>query len=254
MGRGKETKQDQDDVTFFVEDEEPEINEWIVSYADMITLLFALFVLLYTLSTPDLQKMSETFASVTKALGGKMDKTLTSKITQEEAGVLIDQALMRRQLIETQKKVFAEVKTLQSTKGMEGVVTASFEDGIITLRAPGDVVFARGQVELSAQGKEIIAAFKNFFIQHPDLTINILGYTDDVAPQAGARFRDNWELSALRAVYVLRELLAMGIEPNRLTATGLADLKPLVPNNTDENRAKNRRVEFVLEKRMTGAR
>jgi chemotaxis protein MotB len=251
---GAKHAEEHDEIVFPVEEEEPEINEWIVSFADMITLLFALFVLLYTLSTPDVKKMSETFASVTKALGGKMDQSLTSKITQEEAGVLIDQALMRRQLIETQRKVFAEVKTLQSTKGMEGVVTASFEDGIITLRAPGDVVFSRGQVELSAQGKEIIAAFKNFFIQHPDLTINILGYTDDIAPQSGVRFKDNWELSALRAVYVLRELLAMGIEPNRLTATGLADLKPIVPNNTEENRAKNRRVEFVLEKRMTGAR
>ncbi len=234
------------------QDEDDSGNEWMTTFADLSMLLLVFFVLLYSMSTLDTEKFSETFSSVTQALQGKMQKVSTSRITREEAGVLIDQAMMRRQIIESQRKVFAEVKTLQTKKGVEGLVSANFEDGIITIRVPGDVMFKSGQTLLSPKGTEIIATLKNFFIQHKDQNIKIIGYTDNIRPGPGSRFRDNWEISALRAVTVLRELLKMKIEPTRLTATGLAYLNPIYPNTTDEYRAKNRRVEFVLEKRVMG--
>jgi len=227
-------------------------SEWLTTFADLSMLLLVFFVLLYSMSTLDTEKFSETFSSVTRALQGKMDKIATSKITREEAGVLIDQALMRRQIIESQRKVFAEVKTLQTKKGVEGLVSAHFEDGIITIRVPGDVMFKSGQVVLTPKGVQVVTTLKNFFIQHKDQNIKIIGYTDNVRPSKRSRFHDNWEISALRAVNVLRELLKMGLESTRLTATGLAYLNPIYPNTTDEYRAKNRRVEFVLEKRVMG--
>jgi chemotaxis protein MotB len=241
-----------EDVLKLRDEEEDEGSEWLTTFADLSMLLLVFFVLLYSMSTLDTEKFSETFSSVTQALQGKLEKVSTSRITQEEAGVLIDQALMRRQIIESQRKVFAEVKTLQTKKGVEGLVSANFEDGLITIRVPGDVMFGSGQVNLSPRGIEVIAALKDFFIQHRDQNIKIIGYTDNVRPRAGGRFLDNWEVSALRAVNVLRELLAMGIESTRLTATGLAYLNPIYPNTSDEYRAKNRRVEFVLEKRVIG--
>lgn len=234
------------------QEEEDSGNEWMTTFADLSMLLLVFFVLLYSMSTLDTEKFSETFTSVTQALQGKMQKVSTSRITREEAGVLIDQALMRRQIIESQRKVFAEVKTLQTKKGVEGLVSANFEDGVITIRVPGDVMFKSGQINLTPKGVQILTTLKNFFIQHKDQTIKVTGYTDNVPPGRGSRFKDNWEISALRAVTVLRELLKMKIEPTRLTATGLAYLNPIYPNTTDEYRAKNRRVEFVLEKRVMG--
>lgn len=227
-------------------------SEWLTTFADLSMLLLVFFVLLYSMSTLDTDKFSKTFSSVTQALSGEMQKIATSRISQDEAGVLIDQALMRRQIIESQRKVFADVKTLQTKKGIEGVVSANFEDGVITLRVPGDLMFKSGQIDLTPQGKKLVLELKNFFIQHRDQTIKVIGYTDNVRPSSKSRFKDNWEISALRAVTVLRELLKMGIESTRLTATGLAYLNPLFPNTSDEYRAKNRRVEFVLEKRVTG--
>jgi len=241
-----------EELETFHGDEEDTGHEWLTTFADLSMLLLVFFVLLYSMSTLDTEKFSETFSSVTQALQGKMDKISTSKITQEEAGVLIDQALMRRQIIESQRKVFAEVKTLQTKKGVEGVISANFEDGVITLRVPGDVMFKSGAIALTPKGVNVIMALKNFFIQHRDQTIKIVGYTDNVRPSSKSRFKDNWEISALRAVTVLRELLKMGIESTRLTATGLAYLNPLYPNTSEEYRAKNRRVEFVLEKRVMG--
>lgn len=237
---------------FHIEEEDEGGGEWLTTFADLSMLLLVFFVLLYSMSTLDNEKFSKTFSSVTQALQGKAEKIATSRISQEEAGILIDQALMRRQIIESQRKVFADVKTLQTKKGVEGIVSANFEDGVITLRVPGDVMFQSGQTELTLQGRQLVLTLKNFFIKHRDQTIKIIGYSDNVRPSSRSRFKDNWEISALRAVSVLRELLKMGIESTRLTATGLAYLNPLFPNTSAEYRAKNRRVEFVLEKRVTG--
>ncbi|MBU3954174.1 MAG: OmpA family protein, partial [Proteobacteria bacterium] len=70
-------------------------------------------------------------------------------------------------------------------------------------------------------------------------------------PISTRAFPSNWELSAIRATTVIKYLVSKGVAPQRLTATGYGDIMPQVPNTTDENRARNRRVEFVLEKKET---
>lgn len=222
--------------------------EWILTYADMVTLLLTFFVLLFSMSTIDTQQFTENFSAIKSALSGQESKTATSKITAKEASVLVEQIQMRRQIEQAQQRVFQDVKLLQTTQGVEGVVSAKLDKGKITLRMPSEVLFDSGSATLKPEGREVIMRMKNFFIKYPDQMINIKGYTDDIPPGQGSRFQDNWELSALRAVNVLRVLVSMGISPNRMTATGLADLDPLYPNNAPENRQKNRRVEFVLEK------
>ncbi len=232
--------------------DEGDPQEWLTTFSDLTMLMLVFFILLYAMSTPDTKRIESTLQAVTQALGGKESKMATSTISREEAGVILDQVMLNKQIMAAQQKVFAEVKLLQTKKGLEGLVGANFEDGIITIRAPGDVLFAPGDVNLTERGKQVIAEMKDFFAQHPDQVINVRGYTDDHMPAAGSRFRDNWEISSMRAVNVLRLLMQMGIEPKRLTSTGLADLNPLYPNTSEEYRAQNRRVEFVLEKRVYG--
>lgn len=234
------------------EAEEGDSLEWLMTFSDLTMLMLVFFIMLYAMSTPDQTKVTNALQAVTQALSGKDSKMATSTISRDEAGVILDQVLLNRQIQLAQQKVFSDVKFLQTKKGLEGLVGANFEDGVITIRAPGDVLFASGEVTLTPKGREVIEAMKDFFTQHPDQTINIRGYTDDRLPASGSRFRDNWEVSSLRAVNVLRLLMEMGIEPKRLTSTGLADLNPLFPNTSEEYRAQNRRVEFVLEKRVTG--
>ena len=232
--------------------DEDDSNEWLTTFADLSMLLLVFFILLFSMSTLDKDKFSTTFSSVTQALSGKLEKISTSKVTREEAGVLLDQVLMRRQIMQAQQKVFDDVKTLQTVKGVEGLISANFEDGMITLRLPGDVLFAPGSVDLTPRGRAAVGSLRDFFIQHPDQMVHIKGYTDDTQPGGNSRFRDNWEISAMRAVNVLRELMRLGVEPKRLTATGLADLDPIFPNTSDAYRTRNRRVEFVLEKNVVG--
>ncbi len=231
-----------DEYQIMEDEEESDAQEWLMTFSDLTMLLLVFFIMMFAMSTPDTSKIQSTLMSVTTALGGKETKLATSTISREEAGVILDQVMMQRQIMIAQQKVFADVKYLQTKKGLEGLVGANFEDGVITIRAPGDVLFAPGEVTLTEKGRQVILAMKDFFVQHPDQTINIRGYTDDHQPPPGSRFRDNWEISSLRAVNVLRLLMSMGIESKRLTSTGLADLNPLFPNTTDYNRAHNRRV------------
>ncbi|SDB39188.1 chemotaxis protein MotB [Desulfonatronum thiosulfatophilum] len=233
------------------EDNGEENNDWVVIFADLCLLLLVFFVLLFSMSTLDDVRFKESFFSVRMALGDVMGGSLgADRIPTEDLGVFIDQAKLHRQVVENQHKIFSDFRYFQNTKGMEGVVGAVFDEGTITLRVPGDVLFASGQVSLTPAGKTLIAELKDFFVRYHDQVINIRGFTDDVLPSRGGRFEDNWEISALRAVNVLRYLIELGVEPARLTSTGLADMYPLFPNTSQDNRAKNRRVEFVLEKRI----
>jgi len=232
--------------------EEPivESNEWITTFADMSLLLLVFFILLYSMSTLDETKFTDSFLAVKVALGQKEDKLMTARVKTEEAAIL-DTVRLQKQLIEAQRKVFSDVRTFITRKGVEGVVGAVLEEGKITLRVPGDVLFAPGQVELGPQGKAVIKTLKDFLVKSVDQQISIKGFTDDVPPSPQSRFKDNWEISSLRAVYVLRYLMELGLDQKRLTATGLADLEPLYPNTTAENQARNRRVEIVLEKQVS---
>ncbi|MGE4296434.1 MAG: flagellar motor protein MotB [Desulfovibrionaceae bacterium] len=224
--------------------------DWIVTFADLNQLLLVFFILLFSLSTLDPVKFTDSFTSVKQALGEKTDKISMSKVQTQDAAVL-ESVRLQKQIIESQKKVYSDIRTFLNTKGVEGVIGAVFDEGVITIRVPSGVLFDEGKVEMNPDGTRVLMMLKNLFIQRNDQNINIRGFTDDVRPSSSSRFKDNWEISALRAVNVLRFYLQQGIESNRLTATGLADLDPLFPNTTPQNRAKNRRVEFVLEKRVS---
>ena len=112
----------------------------------------------------------------------------------------------------------------------------------------GTALFDSGDAKLKKTAEPILNELIAIFIAYDDYSVNIKGHTDNV-PIGTLRFPSNWELSAIRATNVLRYLIKEGINPVRLTATGYGSLMPLVPNTSQKNRAVNRRVEFVLEKK-----
>ncbi len=103
------------------EELEPESNEWILTFADLVTLLLVFFILLYSMSTLDPKKFTDSFLSVKLALGMKDDALMTARVKSEEAAIL-DTVLLQKQLIEAQRKVFSDVRTFITRRGVEGVV------------------------------------------------------------------------------------------------------------------------------------
>ncbi|WP_027185872.1 OmpA/MotB family protein [Desulfovibrio inopinatus] len=239
---------------FEIDDEkENECGEqWLTTFADISLLLMTFFVLLYSMSSPDVEKFLDSFQSVKKALGASGKQLMTGPTSPTEATLLVEQARLKQQILREQRRTYQDFESYVSRKGIEGIVAAKLDSGKITIKVPSEVLFKRGDAELTPAGQRVLKSLKDYFIKVPDETINIRGFTDDTPLEMGSHYKDNWELSAMRAVNVLRYFVSQGMSPNRLTATGLADLEPLYPNTSEQNRQKNRRVEFVLEKRIGG--
>ncbi|OLN26420.1 Flagellar motor rotation protein MotB [Desulfovibrio sp. DV] len=240
-----------DDEDSFEEEEIGEAetpNEWLTTLADMSMLLMSFFIMLFSMSSIDVKKFTESFTSVKTALGTKEKSTTMAPISVGDMNVLVEQAKIKQRIIGEQRRVYDQFKSYVSNKGLDGVVAATLEAGKITINFPAGVLFPKDGVDLTDDGKARIRTMFEFLIKTSGERINIRGFTDDAPPGGGSRFRDNWEISSLRAVAVLRYLVSLGMAPNRLTATGLADLEPLYPNDTPDHRARNQRVEFVLER------
>lgn len=237
------------------DDEVEESAEWLATFADISLLLLVFFILLFSLSTLDPSKFNASFGSIKGALGGDAKGTPASD-RKEFQGALHEMTKMRKELIETQRQTFNEIRSFLVQNGIEGQVGAVLDEGTITLRLPAKVLFEAHSAELSEESVKVLNLIQEIFVRRLEQTVDIRGYTDDTPPPAGSHFRDNWELSALRAVNVLRYLLSRGIDASRLTATGFGPLEPIMMNTTEENRARNRRVEFVLQRKVSkgGAR
>lgn len=235
-----------------LEDEEIPPSEgttWLITFSDLAMLLLVFFILLFSVSTIDEERFSRSFHSVQSELSGKDEHASRIIDSAEVSTSIIDTARLQKQIIEQQEKLFTEIRTYLTEAGKSENIGATFDDGIITLRLPADVLFEQGSVDLSPAAESSLAVVAGLLVKNKNQDVSIKGYTDDAEPVTG-RFKDLWEISSLRAVNVLRYMMSMGIESSRLTATGLASMNPIYPNDSDENRAQNRRIEFVLERKI----
>ena len=202
------------------------VEPWMATFADMVTLLMVFFVLFYSVEKDNTEKF----------------KSAIDMMVEEDGPDGLAKIM----------KVMDATEVMQNLKEMrDATLAAQAEETVedkIVLRVPGLNLFKKGGAKLSPAARpvldEIVKIIKTKGKKHK---IFIQGHTDDV-PIHTAKFESNWELSAIRATAVLRYFFDKGIDPERLTATGYADTFPMVSNNTKEGRAKNRRIEFVLEK------
>jgi len=202
------------------------VEPWMATFADMVTLLMVFFVLFYSVEKDNTEKF----------------KSAIDMMVEEDGPDGLAKIM----------KVMDSTEVMQNLKEMRDANKAAqaeeTEEDRIVLRVPGLNLFKKGGAKLTPEARpvlnEIVKIIKTKGKNHK---IFIQGHTDDV-PIHTAKFESNWELSAVRATAVLRYFFDKGIDPEKLTATGYADTFPYVPNNTKEGRAKNRRIEFILEK------
>ncbi len=201
------------------------VEPWMATFADMVTLLMVFFVLFYSVEKDNTEKFKSAIDMMVEEDG------------PEGLGAIM--------------QVMDQTEIMQNMKEMKEAAKAAKEDTTveekIVLRVPGLNLFKDGGAKLSPEARPVLDEIVKIIKSKGDHKIFIQGHTDDV-PIHTAKFESNWELSAVRATAVLRYFYDKGIDPELLTATGYADTFPMVPNNTKEGRAKNRRIEFVLEK------
>lgn len=205
-------------------------DSWMVAYLDLMTLLLALFIIMGALS----------HAKAGVNMQGKSEVTKDS----EDPGSpkALDATVQRQGQNEGMEKELRKVIGSNSLGGMMDVKTSP---GLIRLQMDASLLFKVGRSNVSPAGQDALAKITKIFLVYAT-NIDVEGHTDNT-PILGNSHNSNWSLSALRAVSVVEKLIHLGVPAKRLHATGYADTHPLASNLTPEGRAKNRRVEFVVE-------
>jgi chemotaxis protein MotB len=269
--------------------EEESGERWLLTYADMITLLMALFMVLFSISSVNISKYQTLQKSLKAAFSGNIlpggkaisQQGSTANAAHEPASAelqalepvatmgsskfenstahgqvagagpgqasSVNQAAAQQEA-ESFSHIKAQLDAYAAKHGFGGRVKTSIErQGLVIRVLTDDLLFASGQATLNHKADSLLTEIGgqlNLVNTHP---INVEGNTDDV-PIHSAAFPSNWELSTARASTVVRFLVSSGIAPSRLTAVGYADQRPLASDATAAGRARNRRVEIVVQR------
>lgn len=226
--------------------EEQHVDDWLMTYADMITLLLCFFAVFIAIAVPDERKFEEAKEKVVEQFSGgdsaKMKGTYALPLSEKDTPVSSDDLYEALPSIVDR---FPENKDVEVQKG----------DRITTIEMNSAPFFPKGAANLSEEGVKVLAELQPSLMseEYKDYTISVEGYTDD-NPIKTAQFPSNWELSSARAASVVRSLIDLGVPSERLRAVGFAESNPKVPNRDErgeiipDNQAQNRRVVIRLEK------
>lgn len=250
---------------------------WMATFADMMSLLMCFFVLLLSFSEIDAIRFKKMAESMKDAFGVQREVPVieivkgVSVIKQEWSPSLTEPSLLNEvkqqttdreqehleidqdQVKEEARKMLegelqeqvAELRDALEDEIADGQVTVEKEATKIIIRIQEKGSFPSGSASMDPGFEGVVDRISQVLAAKPGKIV-VAGHTDNVPIRSG-RFRSNWELSAARAVTVLHALLRNpGLDPNRVLVEGYADTRPLVDNDSAENRAKNRRVELVL--------
>lgn len=214
----------------------PSRDRWLVSYADFMTLLFAFFTTLYAVATVDNNKYARVAAELHAAFEPQPTPALKAGVLPGGQALLVQDQNNARAIIERDMAEELRSGRMELLEDARGLV----------LSIPEASAFAPGSADLSDASKQV---FTQLATSLRDASNNLLieGHTDDV-PIHSARFASNWELSTARATAVVQWLSEQEhFPPDRLSAAGYGQFRPRVPNESVQARARNRRVDIVIQ-------
>ncbi|WP_083844169.1 flagellar motor protein MotB [Vreelandella stevensii] len=249
------------------------IPAWVVTYADLMSLLLCFFVLLLSFAEIDAQKFRRVAESLSEAFGVQRDIEAmqipmgTSAVMQHFSPATPDRTLIEevrqrtqqpqpqletmRTVLENQQRqrtlqIANSIEKLLATALSEGGVEIEVEEARIIIRVAENGTFGSGTATVTP-------AFASLLVELSSLlsglsgTLSVHGHTDNV-PIRTAQFRSNWDLSAMRAASVANVLIEDGnMAPERLIIQGFAETRPVASNTTSDGRAANRRVELLID-------
>lgn len=221
---------------------------WLLTYSDLITLLMIFFVVMYAISSVDAQKYQIISESLSGALsasgpGGTANGGITSgggieiHIAESEG----DEDLIDPELVAAAEKIVELIKE----KNLQDKVSVSLEERGVVVGLMNTVLFDSGSARIKQDAIPTLVAIGQI-ANGVHNYIRVEGNTDDV-PQSSAQFPSNWELSVIRATEVLKLMIDQsGVASDKISAVGYGEHRPSVPNDSVENRSKNRKVDIVI--------
>jgi len=212
-------------------------DRWLLTYADLITLLLGLFVILYGMSKIDAVKYSQVAAALGGVFGGEKSGVLSGKV-----GVLPQEV---NTLQQERSRIMNEIGRAIGQTAKPGLVSMTQNERGVTVHLMEELLFNSGSAELKESSLRTIDALAEVLRQFPN-DIRVEGHTDDI-PIHTDRFPSNWHLSVNRALsagfYMIKK---HGLNPEKISVVGYSEYRPLVPNTSAENRTRNRRVDIVI--------
>ena len=235
---------------------------WLISYADFITLLFAFFVVMYSVSSVNEGKykvLSDTLTGVFNApqramqpvdlgeypgntLPGEAESVIPPAVTEPPSQDQVSDAERDQALQAMANQLSMEFDQLIN----QGVITVERNNEWLALSLRNSLLFGSGEAEPHYDAFPLLERIAKV-VEGRDNAIRVEGFTDN-RPISTSSFPSNWELSAARAAAVVRLLAMNGIEPARMAAVGYGEHQPVARNDTDEGRSRNRRVVLMISR------
>ncbi|MCW2277636.1 flagellar motor protein MotB [Heliophilum fasciatum] len=224
---------------------------WLVPYADVLTLLLALFIVMFAVSQTDAQKfnqLKQTMESIFKGGTGVLSgaSVMTSEVPNE-SGTDLQMIQSMRENEELQKMKEQMDQFAQDQNLDKQIKTEIYSEGLmVTIRDAA--LFASGRADINPEANRVLETIAKMLQTMPN-EVRIGGHTDNL-PIATAEFPSNWDLSAKRALNVMKVVLnSVQLDPVRFMAVGFSEYRPKASNDTEEGRAQNRRVEIFVVRR-----
>jgi chemotaxis protein MotB len=245
---------------------------WLLTYADMITLLMALFMVLFSISSVNISKFKDLQRSLQDAFSGRVlpggrsikesggsDQVRTSaaslpspNLQQVQGGRFGKGAGMSAAKLEEDDflKLKREIDAYAARHGLSTKISTRVDRRGLHVRVLTDrLFFASGSADIQPPGLTVVGKLSQLFAAERAHPVQVEGHTDP-QPIHSERFPTNWELSAARASSVVRTMVGDGVGAGRLSAVGRAYLDPIAGNGSPDGRARNRRVEFLLPRQQ----
>ena len=234
---------------------------WLLPYSDLLTLLLALFIVLFAISSVDAQKFSELSRAFNRALEGGTGAFENPSPLPEGVMIETDPEKFDGKDKEVKEETSTEIEELkivqqridiyiQDSQLKSKLHTALTDEGLL-LTIRDNVLFDSGIAVVRAEDKKIAQEISDLLVMDPPRNIIISGHTDNV-PISNSEFESNWELSVMRAVNFMKLMQDNNkLNPEWFSAKGFGEFKPVSPNDTESGREKNRRVEILIMPHQT---
>ena len=218
---------------------------YMSTYGDMVTLVLCFFVLLFAMSSVDVQKFQKALISLRGSLGVLKGGQTTEESTEPNRGEVERNPGSAPRVEMDTRHVAHTINSYLRAEGLDKSIQVSINQRGVAVSISDQFLFASGSAELKSEGQR--ALYKIAVLVRDKIpAVAVEGHTDSV-PLAGGMYRNNWGLSSMRAAVVADYLeTAGGIDPLKLQAVGFASYQPIVPNDSPEHRALNRRVDLVF--------
>ncbi len=217
---------------------------WLTTFNDLITLLMVFFVMLFTMSSIDVKKLKEFQYALQSGLGVLKEGQRVS-VGLIELPFSSDLESVTT-LEEIEKEVPDEIQDFVKAFDSEPEITATYTKKGVLITLSNTILFQFGMADINPESFPVLDKIAAI-ISKTSESVRVEGHTDNL-PIHTEKFPSNWELSIKRAVNVVKYFVGIGkIPPQRLSAVGYGESKPLFPNDTTEHRAANRRVKILLE-------